>query len=110
MAIQKTANQQLPYPDNNERLADVPDHVQALAQAVEGQLVMTFASQTDLTTRLPNPKEGALAWIMDSNTLQIYTAGTTGWVRIYPPAPAIYSGSTTPSSTLGTVGDIYIQS
>jgi hypothetical protein len=107
MAILNTSNQQLPYPDNNEYLKWVWQYIRNLALAVEKISVMRFATSSDLTSRVPSPEEGMLAYLLDSNTLQVYTGSS--WARVYPPSPAVYTGTTTPASSLGATGDLYIQ-
>lgn len=106
MAILNTPINQLPYPDNNEMVKDVPDFIRDLAQAVDKKILGVYANQAALSAAGPFAA-GRLAWITADSVLQIYTGST--WVRIYPSSPRIFSGSTTPSSSLGSPGDIYIQ-
>lgn len=107
MTIKNTANQGVPYPLANEYIKDVNDHIRNLALFVEKQLVMKFASMTDLGTKVPSPTSGMLAWVTADKTLMIYDG--SAWRRIYPYAPMTYSGTAAPSSSLGAVGDFYIQ-
>ena len=107
MAIQSTGNQGLPYPDNAEYLKYVWQYIRDAELAIEKKLVQVFASQTDLTTRVPSPVEGMMAYLKDSDIIQVYNG--TSWKRVYPQSPAIYSGTTAPASTLGSVGDFYMQ-
>lgn len=107
MTVLNTANQQVPYPDHNEYLKNNWAMLQTIVQFLEKQLVMKFASSADLAARVPTPTEGMVAWMMDSNQLMAYDG--TVWQRVWPTAPAIYSGTTAPASGTGTVGDLYLQ-
>lgn len=107
MTIGNTTNQGLPYPNANEYIKDVNDHIRNLAKAVETQLVMKFADMTTLGTKVPAPTAGMLAFITADKTLLLYDG--TAWKRVYPYAPMTYSGNTTPASTLGQPGDFFIQ-
>lgn len=107
MVMANTANQAVPYPLASEKLADVNDHIRLLALMVEKQLVMKFADMTTLGTKVPSPTAGMVAWITADKTLLVHDG--TGWKRVYPYAPMVYTGSTTPASTLGQVGDLYVQ-
>lgn len=67
-----TPNQALPYPSLGDS-ANGPAAFQALATAVEKQLVMTFASATERSTKLTAPVEGTVAYLRDTDTLTLYT-------------------------------------
>lgn len=107
MTMSSTANQGLPFPLADEKIADVNDHIRNLALAVEKQVVMKFADMATLGTKVPAPTAGMVAWITADKTLLVYDG--TGWKRVYPYAPMTYTGSAAPTSALGQVGDIYIQ-
>jgi hypothetical protein len=107
MTMGSTAKQQAPYPMADEFLKDVNDHVRRLAQWADDRVVMRFATQTALGTAIPAPVAGQLAFIVADKVLQLYDG--TGWKRVYPSSPAIYTGTATPAASLGAVGDIYIQ-
>lgn len=107
MTTLNTSNQQLPYPDHNEFLKFGWQQIRDALLAAEPKLVMKFTSATDLSTRVPSPTAGMLAYLADTGILQLYHGGA--WKRVYPPAPTIYTGTTTPSSSLGSVGDVYVQ-
>lgn len=107
MSMRSTDNQAAPFPDVNEPLNNVNDWIYALATFMEVRGVQRFSSQADLSTKRPSPSEGECAWLQDSNVLQVFDG--TAWKRVYPPSPMVYSGTTTPSSSLGAVGDLYIK-
>src|SRR6478752_4200497 len=106
MTMSSTANQAVPYPLADEKIADVNDHIRNLALMVEKQLVMKFADMTTLGTKVPTPTAGMVAWITADKTLLVYDG--TGWKRVYPYAPMTYSGSVAPASSLGQIGDFYV--
>lgn len=105
MAIHQTP-QGLPYPDDNERVQDVPEFIQDLAEALDKRIVTVYANQAVLAGAGPFAA-GHLAWITADQVLQVYNGST--WLRVYPSSPRIFTGSTVPSSALGSVGDVYIQ-
>lgn len=107
MVMANTANQAMPYPLSSEKVADVNDHIRKLALAVEKQVVMKFATMTDMNTKIPVPVDGMMAYINDTDLLYLRIKGA--WARVYPASPTIYSGTTAPASSLGQTGDIYIQ-
>lgn len=100
------SGQNLPYPDADEQIRNVNDHVRALVLALDKRIVGIYANQSAVSSAGPWV-EGNVVWVQDSNTLQVYNGST--WVSIYPTTPRIYSGTTAPSSALGSVGDFYIQ-
>lgn len=107
MSMRSTANQGAPFPDVNEPLNNVNDWIYLLATHQEVRGIQRFSSQADLSTKRPSPTEGEVCWLNDSNQLQVFDG--TAWKRVYPPSPMVYSGTTTPSSSLGAVGDLYIK-
>ena len=107
MTMGSTAKQAAPYPMADEALKDGNDHVRKLAQWVDDRVVMRFATQTALGTAVPAPVAGQLCFIVADKVLQIYDG--TGWKRVYPSSPTIYTGTAAPAGSLGAVGDIYIQ-
>lgn len=111
MAILSTPVQGLPYPDQNEKINSVDEYIRNLALALEKKLVMVFSSAADRDTKLPSPAEGQFVYLTDVNKMYVrVVSGTTAtWNQIYPATPGIYSGTTAPAATLGSVGDIYIQ-
>ena len=97
-------------PDHNELLNQVAVFSQKVAAQTEPFTVMRFDNQADLTATLTGslvPAEGMVAWIKDSNVLQVYDG--TAWKRVYPVERMTYTGTTTPATSLGVVGDIYLQ-
>jgi hypothetical protein len=73
-----TPNQSLPYPTQDDQLG--PEGLEALARAIEGQLVMTFASTADRSARVTVPREGMLCWLQDVNRFERYDG--TAWVEM----------------------------
>lgn len=107
MTMSSTTNQAAPYPLADEKVADVNDHIRGLANWADGRVVMRFTDMTQLASKVPTPTGGQVAWITADKTLLVYDG--TGWKRVYPAAPMTYTGSAAPASTLGQVGDIYVQ-
>ncbi len=107
MSTVNTPNQGIPYPDHNEFLKFAWQQIRDAVLAMEPKLNMKFANAADLAAKIPSPTSGMLAYLDDSDTLNLYTGAA--WVRVYPSSPAIYSGAGAPSSGLGAIGDIYFQ-
>ena len=107
MVMSSTPNQGAPYPLASEKLADVNDHIRGLANWADTRVVMRFTDQAQLASKVPAPVAGMVAWITADKVLQVHDG--TGWKRVYPYAPMTYSGATAPASSLGAVGDFYVQ-
>jgi hypothetical protein len=100
-----TANQQLPYPTAADD-PNVPQDIQALAEAVDKKVVMVFASVSDRSTRVPAPTAGMLGVMNDTDTVVFYDGAA--WKTIYPPpVPAVTNGTTVPSNSSGANGDVF---
>lgn len=107
MTMSYTTNQAFPYPGTDEYFKDANDWIYQLAQKAELWSVQRFADQATLASKRPTPTAGEFAWVTADKVLQVYDG--TGWKRVYPPQPMVYSGTTTPSSSLGNPGDLYIK-
>ena len=110
MAYTLTPVNGIEIPDHNELLNQVAVHVQKVAKQLEVFTVMRFDNQADLSATLVGsltPVEGMVAYIVSDHILQLYT--NAAWHRIYPTEKQIYTGTTTPATSLGTIGDIYLQ-
>jgi hypothetical protein len=107
MTMLSTSNQGVPYPDVNEPLNNVNDWLYAMAQYLETRGVARFATMAELSSKRPSPASGEVAWVFETHS--VYVFDVNAWKRIYPPTPMVYSGTTTPSSSLGAVGDLYIK-
>lgn len=106
---QLTPIQGLPYPAPTQEPADVPLFLRRLAEAIEKKVVQVYASVQDRSTKNPNPTEGQLAWLSDTNQLTIRTGSNT-WDVIWPDAsPDVLSGTAAPAASLGKNGDIYLR-
>lgn len=101
-----TADQGLPIPLHTSLMRDSYMHVRKLAEHIQKRLVTRYANATALANS-GTPIEGQLAWLNDANILQVYTGNA--WEQVYPAKPTIYSGSSSPTSSLGVSGDVYIQ-
>ena len=108
MSLNYTSNQAYPYPDVDETLNNVNDWLYYLAVHTEERGVQRFATQAELASKRPTPTAGEFAWVTADSVLQVYDGSS--WERVYPPQPAIYTGTATPSSSLGSPGDIYVKS
>lgn len=107
MSLRYTSNQAYPFPDVNEPLNNVNDWIYYLATFAEVRGVQRFATQAELSSKRTSPTAGEFAWVTADKTVQVYDG--TGWKRVYPPSPMVYSGTTVPSSSLGSPGDIYMK-
>jgi len=107
MTMKSTPNQGFPYPDVDEDLSRVAHWLYDLAQAAEEHGVQRFADAADMSSKRPSPSAGEFAYLEDAQTVHVFD-GTT-WQRVYPPSPTIFTGSSAPSSSLGSPGDIYLQ-
>lgn len=75
-----------------------------LITAAEKQVNLVFATTSARDTALPSPVEGMECHITGTGEKFRRIAGA--WVKTYP---LMYSGTGTPATSLGAVGDLYIQ-
>jgi hypothetical protein len=97
-------------PDASENINRGALHVRTLGYEAEQFTVMRFANMATLLAKLVGdnaPKDGMVAFVDDVDQLLLYAGGA--WHRVYPTERMIYSGTTTPAASLGTVGDLYYQ-
>lgn len=87
-----TPIQALPIPILSD-VANVPLHVQNLAQALEKQLVMVFASAASRTTAIPSPVDGMLSYRTDAKIYESYNVTAAAWVRLGTPGQQIQHGT-----------------
>lgn len=102
-----TANQALPYPTSTDD-PNVPQDLQALAEAVEKKLVMVFTGTSDRSTRLPAPTAGMVSVRTDVDIVEVYDGAA--WQQVYPPkVPAVTNGTVVPSNSSGANGDVFFK-
>ncbi|CAL9530333.1 hypothetical protein [Streptomyces sp. enrichment culture] len=94
----------LPYPEPTDT-ANLPLHLQSLAEGVDGRTVLRYANATERDAAVKTPVAGMVAWLSTPGTLSYYTGST--WVALgawntYTPvwtadttAPAIGNGTLT---------------
>lgn len=99
--------QQFPLMDNQTTIAGTRDAVNNMVEEIEKKVVMVFDTSTQMTSRIPVPTEGMLAWVKDANILYVHNGSS--WAQVYPPAPRIYSGTGLPTNAIGQNGDIYFR-
>ena len=107
MSYINTPNQGVPYPAVDEPLNNVNDWVFTLATFLETRGLQRFSNSADLGNKRPTPVAGELAFIAADKVIQVFD-GTT-WQRVFPPKPMVYTGTATPSSSLGSTGDLYVK-
>ncbi|MFI0261848.1 hypothetical protein ACH4OW_22745 [Streptomyces sp. NPDC017056] len=88
----------LPYPQPAD-LADIPVHLQSLAEAVDGRTVLRFADAATRDARVTSPVAGMVAWLDNPGRLFHYAAGHWSQVTPAPALRANYDGGTTVSTT-----------
>jgi hypothetical protein len=81
MAIQYTPISNLPYPQASDP-ADLPAHLKALADAMDGRAVLRFADAAARDAKVTAPVAGMLAWIGTPGRLMYHTG--SAWVPAAP--------------------------
>lgn len=81
MTTQYTPLSGLPYPQPSDP-ADLPAHLQSLAQTLDGRTVLRFGTASDRDTKIPTPVAGMLAWIASPGRLMYYTG--SAWAPVGP--------------------------
>jgi len=78
-------------------VTNVPLHVQTLAQALEKQLVMVFATSAARTTAIPSPVGGMQSYQQDTKRMEFYTG--VNWEPLPGGDLAAVTSATTASSS-----------
>lgn len=111
MGYSNTPIDAIPIPDNKEYLNQAWKFSGIVATNLEPYTVMRFASMTELAAKLVGtllaPKNGMIVYIAADSAFYGYAGGA--WHRIYPTENRVFSGTGIPASTLGNVGDVYVQ-
>ncbi|MFE1878795.1 hypothetical protein [Streptomyces diastatochromogenes] len=81
MSTQYTPLSSLPYPQATDP-ADLPAHLKALADALDGRTVLRFADAAARDAKVTSPVAGMLAWIGTPGRLMYYTG--SAWVPAAP--------------------------
>ncbi|MFD3925804.1 hypothetical protein [Streptomyces sp. NPDC058614] len=69
----------LPYPAPTD-VADLPLHLQSLAEGVDARTVPRYATAALRDTAIPTPTAGMVAWLTTPGTLSYYTG--TAWIAL----------------------------
>jgi hypothetical protein len=96
----------LPVPQESDS-PDVPVDMSALAVAIDKRLAGVYNDATDRNTRISAPQEGQLAYLKDTNLWTYYDG--SAWQTVVPTLPAFSSGSSVPSNTSGSNGDVFFK-
>ncbi|GGS86908.1 hypothetical protein [Streptomyces chromofuscus] len=87
----------LPYPQSTDA-ANVPLHIQSLAEAVDGRTVLRFADAATRDAKITAPVAGMLAWLTTPGRLYYYTG--TLWALVSP--GPVHKANTTTGTTTST--------
>ncbi|MDJ0465186.1 hypothetical protein [Streptomyces sp. H27-C3] len=79
MTTQYTPLSNLPYPQPSDP-ADLPAHLQSLAQSLDGRTLLLFGTTAERDAKLPTPVAGTVAWIASPGRLMNYTG--SAWVPV----------------------------
>ncbi|GAA1358130.1 hypothetical protein [Streptomyces beijiangensis] len=85
----------LPYPQPTDA-ANVPLHLQSLAEAVDGRTVLRFADAATRDAKVNAPVAGMIAWLASPGRLFYYTG--TNWALVAP-GPSHKANTTTGTTT-----------
>lgn len=105
MAFSDSARDQFPaiIPDD-PATPTVPAHLQTIIDAVEAQVVLRADTWSWANTFLTPFEDGMLLYVEDVDELWARVDGE--WRKLYP---TTYTGTATPSDSLGADGDLYFQ-
>lgn len=100
----------LPYPQSTD-VANIPLHLQSLAEGVDGRTVMRFGTAAQRDAVVTTPTAGMVAWLNTPGQLTHYTGSL--WAPVAPASVFLYNndaGTTTSTTTLaetltGATGD-----
>lgn len=100
-----TPGQAFPVPTSADD-PDVPDDLMNLALAIEKRVMGVYASSAARGTAVPAPQEGQVAYLADTNSFTFYNG--SAWVAMFAQV-AITSGTTVPSNSSGSNGDVFLK-
>lgn len=101
-----TQGSAIPQPLHTALVRDAYQQMRSMAQHIDRRLVTRYSTQQALN-QVGNFQTGQVAWIVNDRVLQVYDG--SGWRVIYPASPTVHSGTSSPGSSLGSVGDIYVR-
>ncbi|WP_327354627.1 hypothetical protein [Streptomyces sp. NBC_01304] len=73
----------LPYPQPTDA-ANVPLHLQSLAEAVDGRTVLRFTDAADREAKVKDPVGGMVAWLNNPGRLFYYHPNAKVWAPVFP--------------------------
>ncbi|MEU6029355.1 hypothetical protein ABZ825_20470 [Streptomyces tauricus] len=85
----------LPYPQPADA-ANIPVHIQSLAEAVDGRTVLRFADSAARDTKVTAPVAGMLCWLSTPKQYWYYTGSV--WAQLAP-APVHKANATSGTTT-----------
>jgi hypothetical protein len=88
----------LPYPQPTD-VADIPTHIQSLAEAIDGRTVLRFADAATRDAKVTAPVAGMVAWLTTPGKLYYYTGSYWAPVTPGPVYKVNLDGGTTTSTT-----------
>ncbi|MGX1669771.1 hypothetical protein [Streptomyces sp. NPDC055400] len=87
----------LPYPQPADA-ANIPLHLQSLAEAADGRTVLRFADAASRDAKVVAPVAGMLAWLSTPKQFTYYTG--TAWAQLAP--GPVHKANTTTGTTTST--------
>lgn len=105
--VANTPANTFPYPQSTDD-PDVPSDMQALAVAIDKRVMGVYNNASDRNSKTSTIlQEGLFAYLKDTDAVTYYDGAA--W-QPYPAAyPAITSGTSVPSNSSGTDGDIFFK-
>ncbi|MGW7611378.1 hypothetical protein ACWGKW_29785 [Streptomyces sp. NPDC054766] len=85
----------LPYPQPADA-ANVPQHIQSLAEAVDGRTVLRFADAATRDAKVTSPVAGMLVWLSTPKQFWYHTG--SAWAQLAP-GPVHLANTTTGTTT-----------
>lgn len=101
-----TPGQGFPVPVNSDD-PNIPEDMTVLALAIEKRVVGVYNSAADRASRVAAPQEGQVAFLKDTNEFTFYDGAT--WQPMFPKQVTITSGTTVPSNSSGSNGDVFFK-
>ncbi|MDG4857701.1 hypothetical protein P8605_05945 [Streptomyces sp. T-3] len=104
MMVALTPLGSLPYPQPTDA-ANIPLHLQSLADAVDGRTVLRFADAADREAKVKDPVAGMVTWLTNPGRLFYYHANAKVWAPVFPGPSHWYNHqpSTTTSATYAEI-------
>lgn len=101
-----TPRQGFPVPESTDD-PNIADDMTQLALSIEKRVMGVYATATARNNANSSPVDGQFAYLQDTNKVTVYQDGA--WTNFPPSQVSITSGTSVPSNSSGSDGDVFFK-